>query len=305
MACSYCCVGAQSALDFRKRSVDSVLTEIQRGVTQHDVGFIDFEDENLSLDRRWFLELLSGIKRCFNGNGPELRAMNGLFPPSLDEAVVQQMQAAGFRTLNLALGSTSSDQLKRFNRPDVRAAFDRVLKLAEDNGIKAVGYVIGAAPFQSAQESVADLLYLAQRRVLVGLSIFYPAPGSKDFEVCRNLGILPGHFSCMRSSALPIAHTTTRKEAVTLLRLARILNFMKLLVDEKISIATDSTPGEIRISDPSDRMQTSRQLLAKFLHDGKIRGVTPEGHVFEHLISEKISHAFLSGLDAIDLRGSQ
>jgi hypothetical protein len=215
------------------------------------------------------------------------------------------MQAAGFRTLNLALGSTSSDQLKRFNRPDVRAAFDRVLKLAEDSGIKAVGYVIGAAPFQSAQDSVADLLYLAQRRVLVGLSIFYPAPGSKDFDLCRNLGILPGHFSCMRSSALPIAHTTTRKEAVTLLRLARILNFMKLLVDEKISIETDSTPGEIRIIDPSDRMQTSRQLLAKFLHDGKIRGVTPEGHVFEHFISEKISHAFLSGLGTIDLQGSQ
>ncbi len=305
MRCSYCCVGARSDLDYRKRSVDSVLTEIQRSVDQYEVGFIDFEDENLSLNRRWFLQLLSGIKRCFNRNGPELRAMNGLFPPSLDETVIQQMQAAGFRTLNLALGSTSSDQLKRFNRPDVRAAFDRVLKLAEDNGIKAVGYVIGAAPFQSAEDSIADLLYLAQRRVLVGLSIFYPAPGSKDFEVCRNLGILPEHFSCMRSSALPIAHTTTRKEAVTLLRLARILNFMKLLVDEKISIEKDSSPGEIRITDPSDRMQTSRQLLAKFLHDGKIRGVTPAGHVFEHLISEKISYAFLSGLAAIDLRGSR
>jgi radical SAM superfamily enzyme YgiQ (UPF0313 family) len=305
MRCSYCCVGAQSDLDYRKRSVDSVLAEIQRGINQYQVGFIDFEDENLSLDRRWFLQLLSGIKRCFNGNGPELRAMNGLFPPSLDEAVIRQMQAAGFRILNLALGSTSSDQLKRFNRPDVRAAFDRVLKLAEDNGLKSVGYVIGAAPFQSAEDSIADLLYLAQRRVLVGLSIFYPAPGSKDFEVCRNLGILPEHFSCMRSSALPIAHTTTRKEAVTLLRLARILNFMKLLVDEQISIKKDSALGEIRITDPSDRMQTSRQLLAKFLHDGKIRGVTPEGHVFEHLISEKISHAFLSGLAAIDLRGSQ
>ena len=305
MTCSYCCVGARSDLDFRQRSVDSVLTEIQRGVNQYEVGFIDFEDENLSLNRRWFLQLLAGIKRCFNGNGPELRAMNGLFPPSLDEAVIQQMQAAGFRTLNLALGSTSSEQLKRFNRPDVRTAFDRVLKLAEDNGIKAVGYVIGAAPFQSAQDSVADLIYLAQRRVLVGLSIFYPAPGSKDFEVCRNLGILPEHFSCMRSSALPIAHTTTRREAVTLLRLARILNFMKRLIDEQISIQVDSTPGEIRITDPSDRLQTSRQLLAKFLYDGKIRGITPEGHVFEHLISEKISHAFLTGLAAIDLRGSR
>jgi anaerobic magnesium-protoporphyrin IX monomethyl ester cyclase len=305
MTCSYCSVGAGSYLNYRKRSVDSVIDEIQRGVDQYDVGFIDFEDENLSLDRRWFLKLLGEIKRRFSSNGVELRAMNGLYPPSLDKEVIRAMQAAGFRALNLSLGSTSAEQLKRFNRSDVRAAFDRALKLAEDYGLNAVGYVICAAPFQSAEDSISDLLYLAQRRVLAGVSIFYPAPGSKDFDLCKNIGLLPDHFSCMRSSALPVAHTTGRQEAVTVLRLARILNFMKSLIDTGICIEMDATPGEIRINNPADRMETSKQLLSKFLHDGKIRGVTTEGEIFEHLISEKLTHAFLTGLAAIDLRGSQ
>jgi hypothetical protein len=298
-------MGAQSYINYRKRSVDSVIAEIQRGVNQYDAGFIDFEDENLSLDRRWFLKLLGEIKRRFSSNGLELRAMNGLFPPSIDEEVIRSMQAAGFRTLNLSLGSTSTEQLKRFNRSDVRATFDRALKLAEDYGLNAVGYVICAAPFQRAEDSISDLLYLAQRRVLAGVSIFYPAPGSKDFDLCKNMGILPDHFSCMRSSALPITHTTGRKEAVTVLRLARILNFMKSLIDTGIGVTMGVTPGEIRINNPADRMETSRRLLSKFLHDGKIRGVTPQGEVFEHLISEKLAHAFLTGLTAIDLRGSQ
>jgi hypothetical protein len=179
------------------------------------------------------------------------------------------------------------------------------LKLAADYGLNAVGYVICAAPFQRAEGSISDLLYLAQRRVLAAVSIFYPAPGSKDYDLCRNLGILPDHFSCMRSSALPLAHTTSRKEAVTVLRLARILNFMKSLIDQRIGFAKDESPGDIRITGPADRMETSKRLLSKFLGDGKIRGVTLDGQVFEHLISEKLSRSFLTGLAAIDLRGSQ
>jgi len=231
--------------------------------------------------------------------------MNGLYPPSLDEEVVRAVQAAGFRTLNLSLGSSSKEQLKRFKRSDVRAAFDRALKFAEDYGLNAVGYVICAAPFQSAEDSISDLLYLAQRRVLAGVSIFYPAPGSKDFDLCKNIGLLPDHFSCMRSSALPVAHTTNRKEAVTVLRLARILNFMKSLIDTGIGVTMDATPAEFRINNPADRMETSRRLLSEFLNDGKIRGVTPQGEVFEHLIAEKLTDAFLTGLAAVDLRGSR
>jgi anaerobic magnesium-protoporphyrin IX monomethyl ester cyclase len=303
LACTYCSVGAQSGPAYRHRSVDSVMQEISRAVDQYGVEFIDFEDENLSLNRRWFLRLLEAIKSRF-GDTLELRAMNGLYPPSLDEEVIQAMKSAGFKTLNLSVGSTSREQLLRFNRADVRDSFNRVLDLAENYRLGAVGYIICGAPFQKAQDSLADLLYLARRRVLAGVSIFYPSPGSRDYDLCASNKLLPGEFSCMRSSALPLSHTTTRKEAVTLLRLARIVNFMKFLLDKGMTLPKASA-GEIRIHDAADRIETGRQLLSKFFADGKIRGVTPKGHVFEHVISESLSLKFLKALAAIDIRGSR
>jgi len=304
MRCTYCSVGEKSFLEYRKRSVQSVIREIEHAAGEGDIGFIDFEDENLSLDRRWFLQLLSAIQSHFGSGRFELRAMNGLYPPSLDEEVVREMKAAGFRTLNLSLGSTSREQLKRFNRSDVRKSFKRTLDIAEDLSLDAVAYVISASPFQRAAESISDLLYLAQRRVLAGVSIFYPAPGSRDFNLCEGQGLLPGGFSCLRSSALPLSHTTTRKEAVTVLRLARILNFIKSLLDQKIPLP-EASSAHIMVNDPADRMDTGKRILSRFLADGRIYGVTPEGEVFAHHVSQKLSGQFLEGLATIKVRGSQ
>ncbi len=304
MKCSYCCLGNQPEPGYRRKRVDTVIREIEQFAAQTESGFIDFEDENLSLDRRWLLKLLREITNRFGGSRFELRAMNGLYPPSLDEEVVRAMQAAGFKTLNLSLGSTCQRQLSRFNRADVKADFDRALDLAERYGLDAVGYVICAAPFQRVEDSVEDLLYLAGRRVLAGLSVFYPAPGSRDYELSQNHGLLPYHFAAMRSSALPLSHTTTRTETVTLLRLARILNFLKLLLDRRISIPAPAT-GEIRIDNLDDRMAIGQQLLGSFLKDGGIKGVTPEGEIYDHLISKSVSRKFLAGLAKISIRGTR
>jgi hypothetical protein len=103
---------------------------------------------------------------------------------------------------------------------------------------------------------------------------------------------------------LPLSHTTTREEAVTVLRLARILNFMKSLLDKKIPLPHASSAAP-RINDPDDRLDTGRQLLSKFLAEAKICGVTPEGEVFDHQICEKLSRRFLQGLTTITVRGSQ
>ena len=303
MKCSYCSVGAPSVLRYRQRSVAAVIEEIETFAGQHNLGFIDFEDENLSLDRRWFLRLLQEITSRFGQGRLELRAMNGLYPPSLDEEVIGAMQAAGFKTLNLSLGSTAADQLSRFKRADVRPAFEQALNFAERYGMQAVGYVICAAPFQRAEDSLSDLLYLAGRRVLAGMSVFYPAPGSRDYELCEMHGLLPDHLAGMRSSALPLSHTTSRKQAATLLRLARILNFMKSLLDTGTSIPAAS-PAKIRIANLDNRIEIGRQLIGKFLDDGRIRGVTPQGEIYDHLISDGISREFVAGLSRIKIRGT-
>jgi radical SAM superfamily enzyme YgiQ (UPF0313 family) len=303
MKCTYCSVGASPYLPFRRRGIRSVIREIETAVETDDVGFIDFEDENLSLDRQWFMELLGQIVTRFGRHRLELRAMNGLFPPSLDEGMIQIMKTAGFKTLNLALASTSPGQLKQFQRSDVRQAFDQALNIAELYELNAVGYIIAAAPNQSASDSLSDLLFLAERRVLAGISVFYPSPGSPDYDLCEKLNILPAHFSCMRSSALPLSHTTTRLESVTLLRLGRILNFIKSLLDKGFSIPTP-LPAEARIENTHDRIEIGQRLLQYFLYDGKIRGVNKDGNIFEHLIDVPLEKAFVERLKSVQVRGA-
>ncbi len=302
LKCTYCSMGTSSPFSYRRRSVASVIREIEIAVHQHHAGFIDFEDENLSLDRNWFLRLLEEITRRFEGKQLELRAMNGLLPSSLDEPVVAAMQAAGFRTLNLSLGTTSKWQQKRFERPDLRRGFENALDLARAYNLEAVGYIIVGAPFQKSVDSLTDLLYLAARRVLAGTSVFYPSPGSKDYRLCASLGLLPQDFYGMRSSALPLSHSTTRKQSVTLLRLSRIINFMKSLVDSGLPLPRP-VPATGTITTSIDRREVGRRLLQFFLYDGIIRGVSPDGEVFEHEIDLELSKKFLAGLKSIKING--
>ena len=315
MKCSYCSMGATSYGKYRRRSVDAVLREVESAVFERGAGFIDFEDENIALDRGWFLELLSGIRERCGGADVELRAMNGLFPPTLDGEVIHAMKDAGFRALNLSLGSTSPEQLKRFRRLDVRESFEDALHWAEHYGLGAVGYIIVGAPGQSPQDSLADLLYLAGRRVLAGVSVYYPSPGSADYDRCARSGLLPASTSLMRSTAFPLSDTTTRQESVTLLRLGRILNFMKSLgAEDGVALHPAATPGnrtgvpsialfsplDKRPSPPSgppiDRIAIGRRLLESFFRDCTIRGMTPVGEIYHHRTSRELCDGFIRGM---------
>lgn len=299
LKCTYCSVGRESYTSYRRKSVEAVLHEIQTGVTQYEAGFIDFEDENISMDRDWFLGLLAGIRERFGGRGLELRAMNGLFPPTLDEEVVRAMKDAGFKTLNLSLGSTSPVQLKRFGRPNVVKAFDGAVTLAKKNGLQAVGYIIVGAAGQDPWESLGDLLYFAQKPVLVGVSVYYPSPGSADFKRCLEAGILPEPLCLMRSTAYPLSHSTARVQAVTLMRLGRILNFIKSLQNRGENILSTPMPVSMGMGPVSDRVEAGKILLGAFLHDGLIRGVTPQGEVYPHETALELSHEFVLRLKRI------
>jgi radical SAM superfamily enzyme YgiQ (UPF0313 family) len=290
MQCSYCSLAGAPAVPYRRRSVDSVLQEIDRAVHRHGVRFIDFEDENISLERSWFLELLLRLESDFAGFGLELRAMNGLFPPSLDDTVIRLMQAAGFKALNLSLGSISPAQLKRFRRPDVRVSFENALASARQLGLDVVAYVIGGAPFQTARDTLNDLLYVAGTGALAALSVYYPSPGSRDFDRIRALNLLPSDPALWRASALPISHTTSRLELATLVRLTRILNFVKALHDKHISLPRPQAYAGQELSRRADRTEVGRRLLAWFLCDGIIRGVDA-GQVYAHAQSPTLAEA--------------
>jgi hypothetical protein len=225
--------------------------------------------------------------------------MNGLFPLSLDQEVMEQMKASGFKTINLSVGSTSPDQLRRFSRPDVRKQLENVLEIAGMLKMETVCYVIAGAPDQQAADSVEDLLYFAGHHTIAGVSIFYPAPGSPDYEKCSALQLLPPKMSLMRSTAFPISHTTSRKEAVTILRLGRILNFMKHLIRKGEDLPEPRLFQEENLSDMQDREEKGKHLLSWFLFDGRIRGTTASGEVFEHQADPELTGRFRKGIQLL------
>ncbi len=293
LRCSYCAVSADCGLPFRKRDVAAVLREIEQAITVDNVGFIDFEDENLTIDKSWFMELIAGISTLRKNRNFELRAMNGLYPPSLDEAMIIAMRNAGFRTLNLAVGSFDKKQLKQFRSPDVGKAHDYTLDLCRKYELEAVSYIIAGAPGQTAATTLNDLLRLARQNTIIGLSIFYPAPGSLDYQRAADLDILPAHLSLMRSSAIPLDHTTSRKEAVTLLRLSRIINFIKSLRENQIKLPAPQPFSKTGLPIDSDRTENGLLLLSWFFDDGIIRGITPDGTVYEHPTVLHLTRKFL------------
>ncbi len=303
LQCSYCCTGAASAIPYRRRSVDHVMQEIRQVAGRTPIGFIDFEDENISLDRAWFLSFLDALRRFFERSRPELRAMNGLHPATLEDRVIGRMRQAGFQTLNLSLGTTDPDQQHRFGRPDLRVDFDRALDGARRYDLTAVGYLIAGSPEQKPQTVIDDLLFLAERRVLAALSIFYPAPGSSDFNWCRQHDQLPGDIARWRSTALPLGSPRDRLASVTLLRLTRLLNFMKACMDREGAVPGPASIRKDVFAAPRNRWADGRRLLQAFLHDGQIRGINREGRIFVHRMDHGLAQAFRQGLEGAAVKG--
>lgn len=303
MTCSYCCMGAHSKIPYRRRSVAHVMQEIDHAARRREIGLIDFEDENLAVDRSWLADLMQHIERYFSGHQPELRAMNGLYPPVLDRGLIARMRSAGFRQLNLSLATCSRQQARRFHRPFAVNDFDRVIGWGEKEGLTAVGYLIAGAPGQDPLGSIDDLLFMASRRVLVGLSLFYPAPGSLDFERCRSAGLLPGSPLRWRSSAFPIHEGPRRLQSATLLRLSRILNFMKQCLDAGDGLPSAEIPPRSMPRLSGSRYERGRRLLGWFLADGRLRCVDARGRVTVCPADPVLARAFQNGLRDVDLRG--
>ncbi len=96
----------------------------------------------------------------------------------------------------------------------------------------------------------------------------------------------------MRSSTLPLSGKTTRRDSVTLMRLGRILNFMKALNSQ----SNDRLGDNYRMKMGQERVTQGVRLLKMFFEDGNIRGINPDGEVFDHLVSRNLTAAFLEGL---------
>jgi radical SAM superfamily enzyme YgiQ (UPF0313 family) len=232
--CAYCSTHLVMGTSFRTRAPEAILKEMVECRKGYGIQTFDIEDDNFTFDQERAKKLMSLIIKNFGEDRLELSAMNGVSFASLDEELLKLMKRAGFRTINLSFVSTSPLTKEKMGRPKPTTEFDKILKKAEQIGLRVIAYAIFGMPGQTIEEMLDTLIYLMGMKVLIGPSIYYPTPGTPLFERCKKEGILPSRLSQWRSSAFPIeTREFNRLDLLTLFRLARVINFIKGKMDEK------------------------------------------------------------------------
>lgn len=201
------------------------------------VEALDFEDDMLNLDGRSF----AGTLRMLSGRGFTLSAMNGIYPGNMDVPLLRLMYDAGFRRLNFSLVDLSESVL-RTQRRAAHGSFLRLLPFLDESPFLVEVHFIIGLPGQDPQNLLDTILFLMGRRLLLGPSLYYLAPGSPFHRDYTDRG-RPDHgsreipFRSMRSSImLPFDPLFPRSVSFTFVKLVRFVNHVKQVLDNDAAI---------------------------------------------------------------------
>ncbi len=221
--CSYCSVKTVMGTEYRIRSSDNIIQEIRYCVERFGINIFDIEDDNFTFDNKRALKILDDICCEFGENRLKLFAMNGLSVASLNKNMLEKMNRAGFQRLDLSMGSSSDSVNRRVNRITSAEKTDSVLKESFKTGLPVTTYTILGIPGQDIDEMIESVVFLTQRPVFIGPSVFYPSPGTEFFDPFINTD-----FPLLRSTLISAeTEQFSRLDIVTLLRLCRWINFIK------------------------------------------------------------------------------
>ena len=222
--CSFCSVHTTFGNEYRLRSVNNVLEEVELRYAQ-GYRVIDFEDDNLTYYKKKFKDLCRKLIAHFPNREMEFLAMNGISYLSLDDELLTLMRQAGFSQLNLALVSSDKTVRETTKRPHTIDAYLRVVRRAHELNLKIVSYQILGLPNESLDSMIQTLAFNARLPVLLGASPFYQTPAA---PIARGHESHEANYIRARLTALANDGDLFQREDIyTLFVTTRIVNFLK------------------------------------------------------------------------------
>jgi radical SAM superfamily enzyme YgiQ (UPF0313 family) len=227
-ACEFCSVHAMFGRTIDYRPIDDVIEEMRRNLKHKGVRIFNFEDDNLSFNRRWFKTFLQRVIDEPLLKGIELTAMNGLCYPTLNQELLELMWVAGFRRLNLSFVSQDADLRRSLRRPASDGNFSALVASAQKLGFNITAYIIIGLPEQTYDEVRQSINYLLGLGVLVGPSVFYIPPASELYDKLEISEKVRETWELYRSSAFAVeTRFIKREQLIELFAYARAENIKR------------------------------------------------------------------------------
>ena len=191
--CAYCCSPAIKQLYggdmyIRFRSVASIVEEVEMVVRNFSqVEYNVFHDDLLPMKKEWFADFTGEYRRRI-----KLPFEMNCHPNLMDREIAQMAKSAGCSLMRFGLES-GNDHIRR-KVLDRQVSTERIINAfacCDEAGIQTLSYDMIGLPFETRTQ-ILDTIKLngRVRPKVMHVSIFYPYPGTKSYEICKREGFV-------------------------------------------------------------------------------------------------------------------
>ncbi len=221
--CAFCANHLTQGRQFRKIDLADFLDELVK-FPQDGRVHMNFEDDNILMDREFFFEILKAVRQVFPQ--ASFSAENGMDYNLLDRDTLERLIKYGFKQFNLSMASCSPAILKNEQRHSDLQHLQDLLEHLQQVKIPAIVYFICGLQSDTVDTVIDNLLFLYRQPARIGISLFYPVPGLPGFQEPHPFLNTDSHL-CTGSAAFPWTGSLTTSQMVTAFRIARYINAVK------------------------------------------------------------------------------
>ncbi|MFH0778609.1 MAG: radical SAM protein [Candidatus Eisenbacteria bacterium] len=184
--CSYCCNHSLREVAegkyVRFRSPGHVVEEIETVVREDAPRYLIFHDDVLTLNKKWLREFAELYRDRIS-----LPFVCNSVATALDEQCLKLLKEAG--CIEALIGIESGDEelrTKILRRRMGEEAILRAFHLCEHSGLESTAYNMVGLPFENMEKVLRTIKLNARARpTKIQVSIFFPFPGTRLYELCK------------------------------------------------------------------------------------------------------------------------
>ena len=179
--CIFCASDALETTKILKRSIKSIVDEIEHVANTYNVKHFVFIDDVLTLVRKRSIELCDEIER----RNIKITFEGSTRANLLDDELVRRLKKAGLIRLSFGLETVDEDMRETMNKKVPLEAYVEANKLLGQHGIEAMNSCMIGLPGDSEENVWKTLNFLAKQRDVMhaNFAIATPYPGTKFHEM--------------------------------------------------------------------------------------------------------------------------
>lgn len=189
--CPYGCIFCDKSVhgtNFRARSAESVIKEVEWLYDKYGVRQLDILDDNFTFNMKRADRILDGIIQIGRF---AINCQNGIRADKIDEQLAKKMKKAGVFRAGIGIESGNLAILKKLNKRLDLNDVVKAIKLLRKQRITAQGYFIIGFPFEN-KEYITDTVKFAIKANphFANFSHFFPIVGTPIYEELQKEGSL-------------------------------------------------------------------------------------------------------------------